>query len=242
MAAGPHAVPVHGQRGIDAVEISDVHRDQGVQERFIRKLHCDAPPEPPHERAVHRVVGDADVELVERHRGRGAGRAGARQRLRIVRQVSYTVLRAGERGRERHGRRGQHPAVLIRIDSAGRRGAPVVGRLHAIRHALARVATTQELQVHVGRCAIRLDGPACGGQALRRKQATVGPLAGRPRSGAGPAFRGVRQAEQPKQHAHFAVDPVATVPDSASAVMASPLSPKWSVSTATVSSPSAGAI
>ena len=87
MGAGLHRMPVHLQGRVDHVHIGDVCRDQRVNQRVVGYRNRCPPPEPPHELAAGDRVGDPDVQFVQRHRRRGPGRPGLRQRVRIAGHV-----------------------------------------------------------------------------------------------------------------------------------------------------------
>ena len=238
MAARLHRMPVHLQRGVDHVDVGDVHRDQRVHRRIIGKRNRCPPPQSPHELAGRPVVGDPDVELVQRHRRRRSGRPGARQRVGIPRHVGpVPVLGAGQLGGERHRGRRQQAPVLVRVDAACGRGPAVEHPGHRVHDGVAGFAAAQELQVHVGRRPVGVDGVARGGQALRDELSAVGTLSGWTAAGPDPGIRVCArlQVEQLQQRAH------ATVPDSVSRPISSGVIPSHSPSTAAVSSPSAGA-
>ncbi|OJZ66569.1 hypothetical protein BRW64_09960 [Mycolicibacterium diernhoferi] len=66
MGAGGHRVAVHLQNRVDAVQVGDVHRDQGVQQILRGQVEPGTPPHPPHELPAGAVVRDADIEFVQR--------------------------------------------------------------------------------------------------------------------------------------------------------------------------------
>jgi len=61
-----HRESVLLQDRVDAIEVGDVHRDQGVDQRVVGQPDGGAPPQPPHELPVGVLVGDTDVEFVQR--------------------------------------------------------------------------------------------------------------------------------------------------------------------------------
>ena len=58
-------------------------------------------------------------------------------------------------------------SVLVGVDAAGGRGAAVEDPSHRVVHGITGFAAAQELQVHVGRQPVGVDGAAGGRQALR---------------------------------------------------------------------------
>ena len=120
MGAGLHRMPVHLQCGIDHVDVGDVRRDQRVHRWVVGQRNRCPPPQSPHELAGRGVVGDPDVELVQRHRRRRPCRArcGAASRDR-------QACRAGARVRGRAARRRTTPwpSSAGARPGASRRGA-----------------------------------------------------------------------------------------------------------------------
>ena len=238
VCAGGHRMAVHLQRRVDHVDVADVRSHQRVHQWVLGQRNRCPPPQSPDEPVTGPLVGDPDVEFVQRHRRRRAYRSGLCKGARIEwHRLSLTVFGAGQVDGERHGRRRQQAPALVRVH-------PPRGRCPAVEHPcdgvlddLPRLTAAQELQMHVGRRAIGVDGAASGGEALPDELPSVGTFsvgtAGRsdPRVFAGTLF----QRKQPQQRAH------ATVPDSTSRSISSGLRLSHSASTAPVSSPSAGA-
>ncbi len=122
------------------------------------------------------------------------------------------------------------------VDAPRGGGAAVEHPSHGVVDGFTGLAAAKELQVHVGRKPVGIDGAARGGQALRDELPSVGTFSVGPAGRADPGVRGTGlQLEQLQQPAH------ATVPDSVSRLMSSEFSPSHSLSTAAVSSPTAGA-
>src|SRR5215207_4993530 len=238
MAARLHRISVHLQGGDDHVDVGDVGGDDGVHHRVVGQRNRCPPPQSPDELAGGGVVGDPDVEFVQRHRRCRPGGSGARERVGIAGHVGpVPVFGAGQVGGEGHRGRGQQTLVLARVDATRRRSPAVEHPGHGVLDGVACFAAAQELQVHVGGRPVGVDGVGRGGQALSDELPAVGPLAVRSAGGPDPGVGVIarRQLEQLEQSAH------ATVPDSVSRPISSGVMPNHSPRTAAVSSPSAGA-
>ena len=157
---------------------------------------------------------------------------------------TLTVFGTGQISGERHCGRRQQPSVLAGVNSARGRGAAVEDPSHRVVHGITGFAAAQELQMHVGRQPVRVNGAAGGRQALRDELPAVCPLSVGTAARPDPDVFGATllQLKQPEQRAHRgSAEPVATVPDSVSTTTSSSVSPKHSIKTSAVSSPKAGA-
>ena len=235
MRAGIHRMPVHLQRRVDHVDVGDICRDQRVHQCIVGKRNRCPPPQSAHEPSPDPVVDDPDVEshpAASTARGRPA-------RLGSASGSHGNDERRPCSGRVDRWRTTPLPSsaapVLVGVDAPRGGGAAVEHPSHGVVDGFTGLAAAKELQVHVGRKPVGIDGAARSGQALRDELPSVGTFSVGPAGRADPGVRGtglqLEQLEQP-------LTPRCPTGEPADVVR---LSPSHSLSTAAVSSPTAGA-